>query len=141
MKLQIITPVTALTLFFLFIINPANASNEENKKTTTEQTGFKVIDINGQQPASNNAGQSKKGNPFKQHHKDGEKDQHGPKDATHRRSHSEEDGKHHHFHMHRARKAKKHAGLICFLAKLLLLITHICLLIYVYQATLAHAAH
>ena len=141
MKPQIIIPVTALTVLFLFTTSAVNASKEENKKTKTEQTGIKIVDLNAHQPASTHPGQSKNNRPFKQPHKDGEKDHHGPKDATHRRSHSEEDGKHHHFHMHRARKAKKHAGLICFLAKLLLLITHICLLIYVYQATLAHAAH
>jgi len=138
MKPQIIIPVTALTVLFLFTSSASNASKEENKKAKTEQTGFKVSDLNNNQPLSSQTGHQKNGRPFKQHHKDGEKDNHGPKDATHRRSHSEEDGKHHHFHMHRARKAKKHAGLVCFLAKLLLVITHICLLVYVYQATLAH---
>jgi hypothetical protein len=138
MKLQIINPVTAFTILFLFITSASQASKEEIKKTKTEQTGIKLIDQNGHQPASNHGGQSKNNRPFKQHHKDGEKDHHGPKDATHRRSHSEEDGKHHHFHMHRARKAKKHAGLVCFLAKILLVITHICLLVYVYEATMAH---
>ena len=141
MKLQIITPVTALTVLFLLTASAANASKEENKKTKTEQTGIKVVDLNSSQPVSTHPGQSKNNRPLKQPHKDGEKDHHGPKDATHRRSHSEEDGKHHHFHMHRARKAKKHAGLICFLAKLFLLIAHICLLVYVYHSILAHASH
>ena len=141
MKLQIIIPVTVLTVLFLFAPGASNASKEENKKTKTEQTGFKVIDVNGQQPASNHSSQSKNNHPSNKSHKNGEKDYDGPKESSHRRSHSEEDGKHHHFHMHRARKAKKHGSLVCFFAKLLLLITHICLLIYVYQSTIAHASH
>lgn len=141
MKLQIFIPVTILTLFLLFSATSASATADNKKRTNTEQAGYKINEEANFQPGAGHSGYQNNSRPFKQHHKDNEKDHQGPKDATHRRSHSEEDGKHHHFHMHRARRAKKHAGLVCFLAKLFLLIAHICLLVYVYHSTLAHAAH
>ena len=137
MKPQIIIPVSLLMLTFIFFANPLNAAGKSYKKIKTEQAGFNSKDINGLMDLLNNGS---KNPPPSKPHKENEKD--GPfKESGYKKAHSEEDGKHHHFHMHRAKKVRRCARLVCVLAKILLLIMHICLLAYAYYSTLAHVAH
>jgi hypothetical protein len=141
MKPQIILFTTVITLTAVLFSATANASGTTAKKEKTENNTFKVnaeqtLDAKSGQaahpPKSNNPGKSRHGRD--QH----EKDSTSPKEASHRRAHGDEDGKHHHFHMHRAKKAKRLPALICLLAKILLFIVHICLLVYVINAPFAH---
>lgn len=53
------------------------------------------------------------------------------------RTHSEEDGKHHHIHFHRLTQSGRRRLIILFLAKLILIVSHISVLIYVF----AHSIH
>jgi hypothetical protein len=53
------------------------------------------------------------------------------------RNHSEEDGKHHHIHFHRLPAGGKRRSLLLLVAKLILVISHLSLLLYVFL----HAIH
>jgi hypothetical protein len=46
--------------------------------------------------------------------------------------HTDEEGKMHFFHLSRVRKARRHCNLLCILSKLVLVVTHLSLLIYLY---------
>jgi hypothetical protein len=141
MKPQIILFTALITLASALFSTAANATGTTVKKEKTENKTIKlqaeqVLDAKSGQaahpPKSNKPGKSRNG---KDHH---EKDSTAPKEAAHRRAHGDEDGKHHHFHMHRAKKAKRFSSLLCLVAKILLFIVHICLLAYVINAPFAH---
>jgi hypothetical protein len=140
MKPQIIITVSFLVLASMLFSATANAAGSSAKKVKTEnisiQLQYEATTDKAEQPAQ--SPKSKK--PAKpRHNRDNhEKDSVPPKEAANKKAHSDEDGKHHHFHMHRAKKAKRLVRLVCFLAKLLLVITHICLLAYVLNAPFAH---
>ena len=138
MKPQITIPVSLMMLAFILCSNAANAAGKENKKVKTEQKKYKVKDMNSVTDITDNSSKNRSPKPYQ---KENEKDSFPPKEVGQKKAHSEEDGKHHHFHMHRAKKIKRCAGLICLLAKILLVITHICLLMYAYFSTLAHVVH
>lgn len=141
MKPQIVLFTISITLATFLFSASSNASGTTAKKEKTENKPIKLnteqmLDAKSGQaahpPKSNQPGKSRKG---RDHH---EKDSTAPKEASHRRAHGDEDGKHHHFHMHRAKKVKRLPALICLLAKILLFIVHICLLAYVINAPFAH---
>jgi len=141
MKPQIFLFTAAITLATFLFSATAIASGTTAKKEKTEN---KTINISAGQTLDAKSGQAahppKSDKPGKSHHgrDQHEKDSTSPKEASHRRAHGDEDGKHHHFHMHRAKKVRRLVSLVCFIAKLLLVITHICLLAYVLNAPFAH---
>jgi len=140
MKPQIIITVSILVLASMFVSATANAAGSSAKKVKTEnksiQLQYEATTDKAEQPA-----QSPKSNkPAKPRNSrdNHEKDSVPPKETSTKKGHSDEDGKHHHFHMHRTKKIKRLVSLVCFIAKLLLVITHICLLAYVLNAPFAH---
>jgi hypothetical protein len=138
MKPQLIFPVSLLLLAFMFSGLNASAAEKRVKESQPVKTHYKDAAIpqthTAATPVASNTKGSRPGNkPHKEEKKDG-----FPKEGQAKKAHSEEDGKHHHFHMHRAKRAKRFCNMLCVMAKLLLLITHICLLLYVFKATLAH---
>jgi len=141
MKPQIIIITALITLASTLFSTAAKATGTTVKKEKTENKTIKlpaedVLDAKSgqaaQPPKSNTPGKPRNG---RDHH---EKDHTAPKEAAHRRAHGDEDGKHHHFHLHRAKKTKRFPELVCMLAKILLFIVHICLLVYVINAPFAH---
>ncbi len=138
MKPQIIISASLLVVsLFLSGINII-ATNKEQKEIKTEKADFKIKTLNPvQSEKEHSSAPADKNSPSKQNRKENHKDS-APHNESHKRAHAEEDGKHHHFHTHRVKRVKRHSNLICFLAKLLLVITHICLLVSVFQASLAH---
>ena len=139
MKPQIIILVSLMILAFILCSNTVNAAGKGYKRSKTEEASFNMKSIKA--VADFTVNKTKNTRPSKPQHKENEKDGIPMNEAGHKKAHSEEDGKHHHFHMHRAKKAKHCAGLVCILAKILLVITHICLLVYTYYSALAHVAH
>ena len=131
MKPQIIITVSFLVLASMFFSSTANAAGSSAKKVKTESKSIQL------QYEANTEKSNKPAKPS-QNRGNHEKDSMPPKEAGTKKAHSDEDGKHHHFHMHRAKKAKRLVSLVCFIAKLLLVITHICLLAYVLNAPFAH---
>ena len=138
MKPQTIIPASIL-IFSLFLSgNNSFAARKEQKEIKTEKTGFKIKPVQQDvKETSSNAVDQKKHSPSKPARKEHQKES-VPHTESHKTAHGEEDGKHHHFHMHRAKSVKRHCNLVCFLAKLLLVISHICLLISVFMASFAH---
>jgi hypothetical protein len=140
MKPQIIIPVSLLALAFVLCSSAVNAAAKAQKKVRTEEKSFSIKGIiSFTDKAADARENNRPSKPSRQ--KENEKNSLPPKEPGSKKAHSEEDGKHHHFHMHRAKKSRRCANLVCFFAKIFLVIMHICLLIYVYQSTLAHAAH
>ncbi|TMI64802.1 MAG: hypothetical protein E6H07_02485 [Bacteroidetes bacterium] len=140
MKPQIIITVSLLVLASMFFSGTANAAGSSVKKVKTESKSIQLQYEANTEKAEQPAQSSKSNNPAKpsQNRSNHEKDSMPPKEAGTKKAHSDEDGRHHHFHMHRAKKAKRLVSLVCFIAKLLLVITHICLLAYVLNAPFAH---
>ena len=138
MKPQIIISASLLILCLFLSGNSGFAARKEQKEIKTEKSGFKVKPVHqDSKETSSNAVDQKKHNPSKPSQKEHQKDS-APHTESHKTSHGEEDGKHHHFHMHRAKSVRRHSNLVCFLAKLLLVISHICLLVSVFMASFAH---
>ena len=141
MKPQIIIFTALITLATALFSNAANVAGTTVKKEKAENKTIKFkaeqfLDAKSgpatQPPKSN---QPAKPRDNRDHQ---EKDSTAPKEAAPRRSHGDEDGKHHHFHLHRAKKTKRFPELVCMLARILLFIVHICLLVYVINAPFAH---
>ena len=138
MKPQIIISASLLTLGLFFSGNSSLAARKEQKEIKNEKPDFKMKSMNpGAKAVDVNLGSKKNNNPSKPAQKENQKDS-IPHNESNKKVHSEEDGKHHHFHLHRAKRVKHQIKLICFLAKLLLVIAHICLLVFVFYASLAH---
>ena len=141
MKPQIILFTALITLASSLFSTVAKAAGTTVKKEKTENKTINLPAENVLDAKSSQAAQPpKSSNPAKPRHSRDhhEKDSTVPKEATHRRAHGDEDGKHHHFHLHRAKKIKRFPELVCILAKILLFIVHICLLVYVINAPFAH---
>jgi Sec-independent protein translocase protein TatA len=140
MKPQIIITVSFLVLASMLFSATANAAGSSVKKVKTESKNIQLpYDANtdkAEQPAQ--SPKSNKPSKPRSNRDNHEKESMPPKEAGTKKAHSDEDGKHHHFHMHRAKKIKRLVSLVCFIAKLLLVITHICLLAYVLNAPFAH---
>ena len=138
MKPQIIISASLLILSLFLSGSNSFAARKEQKEIKTEKSGFKVNPVHEDaKETSKNAAEQKKHRPSKPAQKEHQKDS-VPHNESHKSAHGEEDGKHHHFHMHRAKRVKRHCNLVCFLAKLLLVISHICLLVSVFMASFAH---
>jgi uncharacterized membrane protein len=138
MKPQIIIPASLLTLSLFLSGNNGFAARKEQKEIKTEKSGFKVKPVHDDtKETGKNAAEQKKNRPSKPAPKQHQKDS-VPFNESHKTAHGEEDGKHHHFHMHRTKRVKRHCNLVCFLAKLLLVISHICLLVSVFMVSFAH---
>jgi hypothetical protein len=138
MKPQNLIPVILLLIAFMFSGLSISAAGKRVKESQPVKTQYKDAAV----PQTHTAGapvtsNTKGSRPANKQHKEEKKD-HFPKEGQAKKAHSEEDGKHHHFHMHRAKRVKRFCNVLCFMAKILLLITHICLLVYVFKATLAH---
>lgn len=119
-------PKKLLSILFLFLVFgfiPANASIEnatssENKKNMVVEHG------------------KEKSNPIhlppqeeKEPYRAG-RDNHQPKAKG---THSEEDGKHHDFHMDRLKRIRRFCNILCLLTKCFLAITHICILFSLFK--------
>ena len=138
MKPQIIISASLLIVSLFLSGSKCFAARKEQKEIKTEKSGFKVNPVHqDSRETSSNAMGQKKHNPSKPSQKGHQKDS-APHTESHKTAHGEEDGKHHHFHMHRAKRVKRHCNLVCFLAKILLVISHICLLVSVFMASFAH---
>lgn len=138
MKPQIIISASLLVVSLFLSCTNIIGANKGQKEVKTEKVDFKTKTLNPvQSEKEHSSAPADKKNPTKQNHKENHKDS-APHNDSHKKAHAEEDGKHHHFHTHRVKRVKRHSNLICFLAKLLLVITHICLLVSVFQASLAH---
>ena len=138
MKTQIIITVSFLVLATILGSSAASAAGKEHKNVKAEN---KIINIENTGAAAANhqtTGHHQNQKPAIPKQKDHEKDSIPGKESSHRKGHSDEDGKHHHFHMHRAKKIKRFVNLVCMFAKLVLVLTHICLLAYVLNAPFAH---
>lgn len=142
MKPQIILSVLTLsgTVFFFAASGIAAGKNENKIKTVANS--FRATDNKMAEEANESAeAQLRSNRPFKNQQRENKNDNTPFKEASHKKSHTEEDGKHHHFHLYRAKKIKYWSGLVCMAAKFLIVISHICLLFYVYHSLLAHVAH
>jgi flagellum-specific peptidoglycan hydrolase FlgJ len=138
MKPQIIISASLLVLSLFLSGNNSIAANKEQKQVKTEKTDFKAKPLNSVQSEKDHSSvPAEKNNPSKQKNKESHKDS-VPFSESNKKVHSEEDGKHHHFHTHRIKRVKRNVNLVNFLTKLLLVITHICLLVSVLQAGIAH---
>lgn len=138
MKSQIIISASLLVLSLFLSGNKIFAANKEQKQVKTEKTDIKAKTLNPvQAEKDHSSAPAEKNSPSRQKNKENHKDS-VPHNESNKKVHGEEDGKHHHFHTHRIKRVKHHFNLVNFLTKLLLVITHICLLVSVLQASLAH---
>ena len=138
MKPQIIISASLLVLSLFLSGNKIFAANKEQKQVKTEETDFKAKALNPvQSEKDHSSAPAEKNNPSRQKNKENHKDT-APFNESNKKMHSEEDGKHHHFHTHRIKRVKRNVNLVSFLVKLLLVITHICLLVSVLQSSVAH---
>lgn len=138
MKPQIIISASILVLSLFLSGNNGIAANKEQKQVKTEIPDFKAKALNlVQSEKDHSSAPAEKNTPSKQKNKENHKDS-APHNESNKKMHGEEDGKHHHFHTHRIKKVKRNVNLVNFLTKLLLVITHICLLVLVLQSSFAH---
>jgi hypothetical protein len=116
--------------FFLLLVLLVNSSYSYSSNTKKELNGFETVILHNAEvvhfPGKKTDDTKAKPIDMESHNK-----------TRGSRLHSEEDGKHHHFHFHRLNGRSKRKYVLLVIAKLVLVISHLSALLYMFM----HSIH